>query len=96
MKFARFWFNSFDKLVGPKPAERAPRRRPRRRCSHLSTRTVPDVDDEHATPVMQSVGQGNLLAADIRSLGLQGNQPIDGLVVARKGTAENSRSKAPR
>ena len=84
VKFSRFWFNSFDKLVGPKP-ESAPEEAATASLQLLVEELVPDIDDEHATPVMQSIGQGNLLAADIRSLVLQGNQPINGLVVARKG-----------
>ena len=39
VEFARFWFNSFDKLVGPKPAGLSERRRrPRRHCSRLSAK----------------------------------------------------------
>jgi beta-lactamase superfamily II metal-dependent hydrolase len=34
---------------------------------------------------MQSVGQGNLLAADIRTLRLNDNQPMNGVVMAKKG-----------
>jgi beta-lactamase superfamily II metal-dependent hydrolase len=82
VKFSRFWFNSFDKLVGPKPAGLSGK------AATASLQSLIDeveVDDEHATLIMQSVGQGNLLAADIRTLRLNDNQPINGVVMAKKG-----------
>ncbi len=87
VKFARFWFNSFEKIVGPKPtglseevnAETASMQ------SVFSTENLPGVGDEHAQAIMQSIGQGNALASDLTSLGLKDNQPIGGLVVAKKG-----------
>src|SRR5262245_12444017 len=39
VKFSRFWFNSFDKLVGPKPAM-PPAKRRRRPCSRWSIRST--------------------------------------------------------
>ena len=84
VKFSRFWFNSFDKLVGPKP-DGLPAEVATASLQSLVDELLPEIDDEHATLVMQSVGQGNLLAADLRTLLLQGNQPINGLVMARKG-----------
>src|SRR5262245_59615806 len=86
VKFAKFWSNSFDGIVGGKPqglsdeVEMAS-------MQSLAEEALPDVDDEHAQLVMQSVPQGNALAADLRSLQLDGNAPINGLVMAKKGQA---------
>src|SRR5262249_58280098 len=52
-----------------------------------SAEILADVDDEHARMIMQSVGQGVALASDLRKLELQGNNPVNGLVVARPGQA---------
>jgi hypothetical protein len=87
VKFDRFWFNSFDKLVGPKPeglseevkAETASMQ------SLFSKQNLPGVDDEHAEAIMESIGQGNALTTDLKSLLLIGNMPIGDLVVAKKG-----------
>jgi beta-lactamase superfamily II metal-dependent hydrolase len=84
VKFSRFWFNSFDKLVGPKPSGLSGEVATASLQS-LVDEALPGVDDEHATLIMQSVGQGNLLAADIRTLRLNDNQPINGFVMAKKG-----------
>jgi hypothetical protein len=84
VKFSRFWFNSFDKLVGPKPAGLSGEAATASLQS-LVDEVLPEVEDEHATLIMQSVGQGNLLAADIRTLRLNDNQPINGVVMAKKG-----------
>ena len=97
VKFERFWFNSFDKLVGPKPlgltsdadAEVAslqssdPRKPP-----PICLDDVVGVDEdekEHAGLVMQSIGQGIALAGDLAALNLGGNLPIGGLVMAKAG-----------
>jgi beta-lactamase superfamily II metal-dependent hydrolase len=84
VKFIRFWFNSFDKLVGAKSTGRSGEA-DTAALQAVIDEVLPDVDDEHATLIMQSVGQGNLLAADINSLGLKDNQPINGVVMAKKG-----------
>jgi hypothetical protein len=82
VKFARFWFNSFDKLVGlSEEAEAATASLE----SLVSEESLPGVDDEHAKLIMQSVGQGNDLAADLRTLQLDGNNPVGDFVMAKKG-----------
>jgi beta-lactamase superfamily II metal-dependent hydrolase len=86
VKFARFWFNSLDKLVGPKPAGLTGEAVTASLQSLVSEKNLPGVDDEHARLIMQSVDQGNALAADLRSLQLDGNKPIaGGFVKAKKG-----------
>ena len=86
VKFAHFWFNSFDKLVGPKPAGLTEEAATASLQSLVSEESLPGVDDEHARLIMQSVGQGNALATDLKSLQLDGNKPIDGgFVKAKKG-----------
>jgi hypothetical protein len=87
VKFTRFWFNSFDKLVGPKPAGMPPEAQTASLQSLVSPDNLPGVDDEHAQLIMQSVGQGNALASDLRSLLLQDNKPVGGLVIAKQGQA---------
>ncbi len=87
VKFSRFWFNSFEKLVGPKPAGLSGEAATASLQS-LVDELLPEVDDEHASLIMQSVGQGNLLAADIRTLQLSDNQPINGVVMAKKGQSK--------
>ena len=82
--FSRFWFNSFDKLIGPKPAGLSGEAATASLQS-LIDEVLPEVKDQHATLIMQSVSQGNLLAADIRTLRLNDNQPINGVVMAKKG-----------
>jgi hypothetical protein len=83
VKFARFWFNSFDDLVGPKPAGLSGEAATASLAS-LVQQALPEIDDHHAELVMQSVPQGIALAADLGSLQLKGNKPVNGLVVARK------------
>jgi hypothetical protein len=85
VKFARFWFNSFDKIVGPKPAGLPQEVATASMESLVSTENLPGVKDVHAQMIMQSVGQGNALASDLRSLQLQGNSPFGDLVVAKPG-----------
>ena len=84
VKFDCFWFNSFDDLLGPKPpgahAEVAAVA-----TASLVQDLLPHVEDEDAQLVMQSVPQGINLASDLRALGLNGNKPVRGLVVAKKG-----------
>jgi hypothetical protein len=87
VEFARFWFNSFDKIVGPKPAAISQEAETAALQSLDSAENLADVDDEHARMIMQSVGQGVALASDLRRLELQGNSPVNGLVVAKPGQA---------
>src|SRR5215470_4112208 len=84
VRFARFWFNSFDDLVGPKPAG-MPAEAATASTASLVGEVLPTIDDEHAQLVVQSVGQGISLAADLGTLQLKGNKPVNGLVVAKKG-----------
>lgn len=84
VKFARFWFNSFDDLVGPKPQGLAGDAATASLAS-LAGEALPGLDDPHATLVMQSVAQGNALASDLGALQLKGNRPVNGMVVAKKG-----------
>jgi hypothetical protein len=87
VKFDRFWFNSFDKLVGPKPEGLAEEVKAETASmqSVFCKQNLPGVDDEHAEAIMESIGQGNALTTDLKSLRLNGNQPIGDLVVAKKG-----------
>jgi hypothetical protein len=56
VKFARFWFNSFDKLVGPRPAGLSEEAAATASLQSLvSEKNLPGVDDEHAQLIMQSV-----------------------------------------
>ena len=84
VKFRRFWFNAFEQLVGspgaPAPqGDAAP--------AALAQASLPGVADEDSQAIVQSVGQGMDLAADLRTLHLGGNVPVGGLVAARKGQA---------
>jgi hypothetical protein len=85
LKFQRFWFNSFDKLVGPKPPGLPIEAETASVQSLVSTQNLPGVNDELAQAVMESVSQGNALAADLRALKLHGNAPIGDLVEAKPG-----------
>jgi len=90
VKFSRFWFNSFDDLVGPKPAGLAGDAATASLQSLvgevLPTFASTDHDDDTHTGelVMQSVGQGVSLAADLGTLHLKDNKPVGGLVTAKK------------
>lgn len=86
VKFSKFWFNSFDKLVGAKPAGVSDEVAAASLQSLVSEIELPSAGhDDHAELLMQSISQGNDLAADLRSLGLEGNQPVNDFVSARKG-----------
>ncbi|MBL9135681.1 MAG: hypothetical protein JNK85_07430 [Verrucomicrobiales bacterium] len=85
VKFQRFWFNAFDQLVGPKPQGLSAETEAASVQSLVSTQNLPNVDDELAQAVMESVSQGNALAADLRTLKLDGNVPIRGLIQAKPG-----------
>jgi beta-lactamase superfamily II metal-dependent hydrolase len=84
VRFARFWFNSFEKIVGPKPSGLSGEAATASLQS-LALDAMPGVGDEHAELVMQSVPQGNALAADLGTLQLIGNKPVNGFVMAKKG-----------
>lgn len=85
VEFARFWFNSFDKLVGPPPPDATVDASPASLQSLVAPKNLPGVDDEHAAMVMQSVAQGNALASDLRALHLEGNKPVNAFVAAKPG-----------
>ncbi|MBR1123516.1 hypothetical protein JQ628_18475 [Bradyrhizobium lablabi] len=85
VKFDRFWFNSFEGLVGPKPAGMPADAQTASLQSLVSVQNLPGVADEHARMIMESVGQGITLASSLTTLGLQGNAPVRGLVVAKQG-----------
>lgn len=95
VKFKRFWFNSFEKLVGPKPqgltaeadAEVASLQSlGNDLAAALGAMAGVDGDErEDAGLLMQSIGQGITLASDLAALSLDGNPPIDGLVMAKPG-----------
>ncbi len=85
VKFDRFWFNSFDKMVGPTPSGASPEVKAASLQSLVDPVNVPGVSDEHAAAVMQSVKQGNALASDLRALGLDRNLPVNDFVSARSG-----------
>ena len=61
VKFDRFWFNSFEEIVGPMPS-----RRPGRSASGCisgiaasAAQNLPGVDNEHSQLIMQSVASGH-------------------------------------
>ena len=81
VKFDRFWFNSFDKLVGPKPQGLSGQPQTASLQSLFSMQNLPGVNDDRAQAIMQSIGQGNSLASDLKKLGLSS----DTLVMAKKG-----------
>lgn len=83
VRFDRFWFNSFDQMVGPKPAGVSQEVKAASLQSLVDPVNVPGVTDEHATAVMQSVKQGNALASDLRALGLDRNLPVNDFVSAK-------------
>jgi len=95
VKFERFWFNSFDKLVGPAPqglgaaaaAEVASLQSlGQELASTLGARAGIDGPEvEHSGLLMQSIAQGISLASDLAALRLGGNPPFNDLVMARPG-----------
>lgn len=87
VKFSRFWFNSFDKIVGPKPQGLSQEVEQASLQSLVSVQSLPGITDEHDRMVMESVAQGNVLAGDLVKLQLQGNAPVNGLIVAKPGQA---------
>ena len=83
LKFERFWFNSFEKIVGHDGL-------PTTISANVQTpsldKTVKGlIGDEDGQAVVESVGQGISLAADLRTLRLQGNSPFNGVIQAIKG-----------
>jgi hypothetical protein len=89
VKFRRFWFNAFDEIVGPAPAGSAQSNGAiALQLSNPTAGLLPEGALGHdGDAVTQSIPQGNKLAANLRSLSLQGNQPVNGLVAARPGQA---------
>ncbi len=85
VKFDRFWFNSFEGIIGPVPAGAPAGAHPAALASTLSAQNLPGVDDEHSQAIMESVPQGITLASSLTSLGLKNNLPVRGLVVAKEG-----------
>jgi hypothetical protein len=83
VEFKRFWFNSFQDLVGPEPAN-VPKGTKTASLQSL-VKEPPLVGDHHADLVMQSVGQGMSLAAKLSTLGVSGNAPVGALIVAEEG-----------
>ncbi|ESZ26585.1 hypothetical protein [Mesorhizobium sp. L2C067A000] len=85
--FRRFWFNSFDEIVGPAPAGQV--ESSGALALKLSTAAAGLLPEGGFSPdgeaVIQSIPQGNKLAASLRSLKLQGNDPLGGLIAARAG-----------
>ncbi|MGO7452013.1 ComEC/Rec2 family competence protein [Rhizobium ruizarguesonis] len=80
VKFARFWFNSFEAIIG-QPATQG------LVGAGLQTQNLlpvfkPHFDDEDAEAVIESVGQGISLAADLKTLHIGGNAPVGGLISA--------------
>ena len=86
MKFDRFWFNSFDKLVGPKPAGLVGGGGTASLQS-LVQRGQPAwrIDDDHAQLIMQSVARASRSPPTSARCSLKGNKPVNGLVMAKKG-----------
>jgi hypothetical protein len=84
VKFDRFWFNSFEGIVGPKPAGIPADAQTASLQSLVSAQNLPGVEDEHSRMIMESVGQGITLASSLTALRLQGNAPVRGLVVAKQ------------
>jgi len=83
VKFARFWFNSFEAIIG-KPAVQGLEAAGLQPQS-LSPVLKLHIDDEEAEAVVESVGQGISLAADLGKLRLGSNKPVNGLISATKG-----------
>jgi hypothetical protein len=83
LKFARFWFNSFEAIIG-QPAVQG------LSVNGLQPQSLGPVfkihiDDHEAEAVIESVGQGISLAADLGKLHLSSNKPVNGLISAEKG-----------
>ncbi|TIR17101.1 MAG: hypothetical protein E5X33_27035 [Mesorhizobium sp.] len=85
--FRRFWFNAFDEIVGPAPDQLADANNAA--ALELSKAPISSLPagalSDDAQAVIQSIPQGNKLAANLRSLKLQGNQPLQGLIEAGTG-----------
>jgi hypothetical protein len=84
VKFSRFWFNSLDSLLGPRPTNAAGE------AATASLQSLVDpvmlgVGDELAPAIIEGVQAGNALASDLAVLGLSGNSPINGVVSAKTG-----------
>ncbi|GAA3099679.1 MBL fold metallo-hydrolase [Rhizobium viscosum] len=83
LKFARFWFNSFEAIIGHSAVQglSADGLQPQ----NLGAAFKIHIDDEEAEAVIESVGQGISLAADLGKLHLASNTPINGLISSAKG-----------
>lgn len=82
VKFRRFWFNSFDDLVGAAPAG-APASSGAvalELANPAAGFVAAGVLDEDGAAVALSVPQGNKLAANLQTLNLRGNAPVNGLI----------------
>lgn len=84
LEFKRFWFNSFEEILGGVPAAVGPAASAVA-IQSLATDFLAGIDPHQDAAEVQSIGQGRNLAVDLRTLMLEGNLPVDGLVVARPG-----------
>jgi hypothetical protein len=85
VRFRRFWFNSFDALVGPAPAGLGESSGAMAlELANPTAGLLPAgaLGDDSAA-VVQSVPQGIKLATNLRALGLDGNAPVNGFISAR-------------
>lgn len=83
LKFQRFWFNSFERIVGHDTAV-APDADEVKPAS-LSVTLAGQIDDEDGEAVALSIPQGISLATDLNTLKLQGNPPFGGTISANTG-----------
>ncbi|MER9465372.1 hypothetical protein NKI82_05540 [Mesorhizobium sp. M0482] len=89
VEFKRFWFNSFDAMLGPlpkavaKPSAATPLAVAEVKAAFLADGNA----STEAQAVLESIGQGIQLATNLQSLGLAGNSPVIGLVSAKPGQA---------
>lgn len=88
VEFERFWFNSFDAIVGPSPAGVEASAATPLAVAEVKTAFLAQGDaGAEAQAVLESIGQGIQLATNLQSLGLAGNSPVMGLVSAKPGQA---------
>lgn len=81
--FSRFWFNSFSALVGGSvPSATGAEATPQAVAASLPPGLL--ASDVHADAIVQSVGQGENVAASLRTLGLADNPPFLDVVSAPK------------
>ncbi|EJB02277.1 hypothetical protein Rleg9DRAFT_7305 [Rhizobium leguminosarum bv. trifolii WSM597] len=82
VKFLKFWFNSFERLVDHQRASTG-------ETQGVETAGLPymlagQVDDQDGDAVIQSIPQGISLSSDLKTLKLQDNPPFKGTIVATK------------